>query len=105
MDVLGDAVAVAMAMADVVVIMVMVVDAIPNNDSNKATPNASGFYPMVEWNKLSFEECDKIQKEHDKKGEPGRTKHIIGDISIEHVTTPPNVDANATFNMLTTPWL
>ena len=57
-----------------------------NNNSNKATPNASGFYPMVEWNKLSFKERDKIQKERDKKGEPGGTKHIIGDISIEHVT-------------------
>ena len=50
------------------------------------TPNASGFYLMAEWNKLSFEEHDKIHKECDKKGEPGGTKHIIGDISIEHVT-------------------
>ena len=50
------------------------------------TPNASGFYPMAEWNKLSFEERDMICKEHDKKGEPGGTKHNIGDISIEHVT-------------------
>ena len=50
------------------------------------TPNASGFYLMVEWNKLSFEERDKIRKEHDKKGEPGGTKHNIGNISIEHVT-------------------
>ena len=41
---------------------------------------------MAEWNKLSFKEHDKICKECDKKGEPGRTKHIIGDISIEHVT-------------------
>ena len=57
-----------------------------NNNSSKATPNVSGFYPMAEWNKLSFEEHDKIHKEHDKKGEPGGTKCIIGDISIEHVT-------------------
>ena len=62
-----------------------------NNNSNKVTPNASGFYPTVEWNKLSFEERDKIQKEHDKKGKPGGTKpggtkQIIGDISVEHIT-------------------
>ena len=41
---------------------------------------------MAEWNKLSFKEHDKIHKECDKKGEPGGTKPIIGDISIEHVT-------------------
>ena len=41
---------------------------------------------MAEWNKLSFEECDKIWKEHDKKGKPGGTKHIIGNISVEHIT-------------------
>jgi hypothetical protein len=56
------------------------------NNSNKATPNASGFYPTAEWNKLSFEERDKIRKERDKKGEPGGTKRVIGDISVEHVT-------------------
>ena len=56
------------------------------NNSNKAKPNASGFYPTVEWNKLFFaEQDDKIWKEHDKKGEPGGTKHIIGNISIEQV--------------------
>ena len=33
-----------------------------------------------------FEEHNKIQKECDKKGKPGGTKCIIGDISIEHVT-------------------
>ena len=41
---------------------------------------------MAEWNKLSFKELNKIQKEHDKKGESSGTKHIIGDISIEQVT-------------------
>ena len=57
-----------------------------NNNLTKMTANASGFYPMAEWNKLSFEKRDKTRKECDKKGEPGGTKHIIGDISIEHVT-------------------
>ena len=41
---------------------------------------------MVEWNKLSFEEHDKIRKECDKKGEPSGTKRVISDISVEHVT-------------------
>ena len=41
-----------------------------NNNSSKVTPNASGFYPTAEWNKLSFKERDKIHKEHDKKGKP-----------------------------------
>ena len=41
---------------------------------------------MAEWNKLSFEERDKIHKECDKKGEPSGTKRVIGDISVEHVT-------------------
>ena len=45
-----------------------------NNNSSKATPNASGFYPMAEWNKLSFKEHDKIHKECDKKGEPGQNQ-------------------------------
>ena len=57
-----------------------------SNNSNKAKPNASGFYPTVECNKLSFKEHDKIWKEHDKKDEPSRTKHIIGYISVEQVT-------------------
>ena len=35
---------------------------------------------------MSFEEHDKIQKEHDKKGKQGRIKQIIGDISLEHIT-------------------
>ena len=57
-----------------------------NNTNTKAKPNSSGFYPPAEWNKLSFEEHDKIWKEHDKKGEQGGTKQILGDISVEHVT-------------------
>jgi hypothetical protein len=48
--------------------------------------NASGYYSPAEWNKLSFEERDKIRKERDKKGEQGGTKRTVGDISVEHVT-------------------
>ena len=55
--------------------------------NNKPKPNASTFYPLAEWNKLSYEECDKIHKENDKKDEQGDMKRTIGDISVEHVNT------------------
>ena len=55
-----------------------------NNNSDKVTPNTSGFYPMVEWNKLSFEEWDKIQKEHDKKAN-------LVEPSISLATSPLNM--------------
>jgi hypothetical protein len=54
--------------------------------SNKSKPSSSGYYSPAEWNKLSFEERDKIRKERDKKGEQGGTKRTIGDISVDHVT-------------------
>jgi hypothetical protein len=52
----------------------------------KSKPNGSGYYSPADWNKLSYEERDKIRKERDKKGEQGGTKRTIGDISVEHVT-------------------
>ena len=54
--------------------------------SNKSKLSSSGYYSPAEWNKLSFEERDKIRKERDKKGEQGGTKWTIGDISVDHVT-------------------
>jgi hypothetical protein len=56
------------------------------NTKDKSKSNASGYYSPAEWNKLSFEERDKIRKERDKKGEQGGTKRTVGDISVEHVT-------------------
>lgn len=50
---------------------------------NKPTPNASGFYATADWNKLSFEERDKIRKERDKKGQPGGTKRTVSEVSVE----------------------
>ena len=86
-DILGDVAAVKMAMvgvADVVVVTdtVTITTKIIPTKPDLMHPD----FILWQWNKLSFEECDKIQKEHDKKGKPSGTKCIIGDISIEQVT-------------------
>jgi hypothetical protein len=57
-----------------------------HNQKSKSTPNGSGYYSPADWNKLSYEERDKIRKERDKKGEQGGTKRTISDISVEQVT-------------------
>jgi hypothetical protein len=49
-------------------------------------PNTN-YYSPAEWNKLSFEERDKIRKERDKKGEQGGSKRSIGDLSVEQFTS------------------
>jgi len=49
------------------------------------SPNTS-YYSPAEWNKLSFEERDKIRKERDRKGEQGGSKRSIGDLSVEQIT-------------------
>jgi hypothetical protein len=46
----------------------------------------TNYYSPAEWNKLSFEERDKIRKERDKKGEQGGSKRSIGDLSVEQFT-------------------
>ena len=46
----------------------------------------SGYYSPADWNKLSFEERDKIRKDRDSKGEQGGTKRNISDISVDQVT-------------------
>jgi hypothetical protein len=63
-----------------------------NGHGSSGTPyrnksNSTGYYSPADWSRLSFEERDKIRKDHDNKGEPGgTTKCTIGDISVEHVT-------------------
>ena len=58
-----------------------------NNSNTQVKPNASGYYPPVEWNKLSFEECDKMHKEQKEKSDQnGASKRNLGELSIEHVT-------------------
>jgi hypothetical protein len=46
----------------------------------------TNYYSPAEWNKLSFEERDKIRKERDKKGEQGGSKRSVGDLSVEQFT-------------------
>jgi uncharacterized membrane protein YgcG len=46
----------------------------------------TNYYSPAEWNKLSFEDRDKIRKERDKKGEQGGSKRSIGDLSVEQFT-------------------
>ena len=59
-----------------------------NNSNTQVKSNASGYYSPADWNKLSFEECDKIHKEHkEKSDQSGANKRNLGEISIEHVTT------------------
>jgi hypothetical protein len=46
----------------------------------------TSYYSAAKWNKLSFEERDKIRKERDKKGEQGGSKQSIGDLWVEQFT-------------------
>ena len=46
----------------------------------------TNYYSPAKWNKLSFEEHDKIHKERDKKGEKGSSKRSIGDLLVEQFT-------------------
>ena len=59
-----------------------------NNSNTQVKPNVSGYYPPVEWNKLSFEKHNNIHKECKEKldQQSGASKHNLGEISVEHVT-------------------
>jgi hypothetical protein len=45
-----------------------------------------GYYSAAEWEKLSYEERDKIRKERDKKGEQGGTKRNISELTTKQLT-------------------
>ncbi|KAI2492735.1 hypothetical protein MHU86_21810 [Fragilaria crotonensis] len=45
------------------------------------------YYSPAEWEKLSYEERDRIRKERDKKGEPGGTKRSISEMTTKQLTT------------------
>ena len=47
----------------------------------------TGYFTPAEWNKLSFEERDKIRKERDKKGEQGGSKRAISELTTKQLTT------------------
>ncbi len=54
--------------------------------TNKKASN-TGYYSAAEWEKLSYEERDKICKERDKKGEQGGTKQSILELTTKQLTT------------------
>jgi hypothetical protein len=56
-----------------------------SGEKSKGGLNTS-YYSPAEWNKLTFEERDKIHKEHDKKGKQGGSKWSIGNLSVEQFT-------------------
>jgi hypothetical protein len=45
------------------------------------------YYAAAEWEKLSYEERDKIRKERDKKGEQGGSKQTISEMTTKQLTT------------------
>ena len=47
----------------------------------------TAYYSKEEWEKLSYEERDKIRKERDRKGEQGGTKRSIAEMSTKQLTT------------------
>jgi hypothetical protein len=47
----------------------------------------TGYYSPAEWEKLSFEERDKIRKERDRKGEQGGSKRSVSEMTAKQLTT------------------
>jgi hypothetical protein len=47
----------------------------------------TGYYSAAEWEKLSYEDRDKIRKERDKKGEQGGSKRNISELTTKQLTT------------------
>ena len=45
------------------------------------------YYSPAEWEKLSYEDRDKIRKERDKRGEQGGTKRNISELTTKQLTT------------------
>jgi hypothetical protein len=47
----------------------------------------TGYYSPTEWEKLSFDELDKIRKESDKKGEQGGSKRSISEMTTKQTNS------------------
>ena len=47
---------------------------------------STGYYSTAEWEKLSFDERDKIRKERDKKEEQGGSKRTISELTTKQLT-------------------
>ncbi|KAI2490682.1 hypothetical protein MHU86_23893 [Fragilaria crotonensis] len=55
--------------------------------TGKSENYKTAYYSKEEWEKLSYEERDKIRKERDRKGEQGGTKRSIAEMSTKQLTT------------------
>ena len=53
----------------------------------KGTSEKTTYNSAAEWEKLSYEEQDKIRKERDRKGEEGGTKRKISEMTTKQLTT------------------
>ena len=53
----------------------------------KGESQKTTYYSKEEWEKLSYEERDRIRKERDRKGEQGGTKRSIAEMSTKQLTT------------------
>ena len=47
---------------------------------------STSYYSPEEWEKLSYEERDKIRKDRDKKGEQGGTKRNVSEMTTKQLT-------------------
>jgi hypothetical protein len=57
------------------------------NQGRGGEKRSTNYYSPEEWEKLLYKECDKIHKEHDKKGEQGGTKRNVSDLTTKQLTT------------------
>ena len=48
---------------------------------------STSYYSPEEWEKLSYEDRDRIRKERDKKGEQGGTKRNVSEMTTKQLTT------------------
>lgn len=57
------------------------------SNSDSSGSGTTGYFSPAEWEKLSFEERNKIRKERDKKGEQGGSKRSISELTTKQLTT------------------
>jgi hypothetical protein len=51
------------------------------------TPQKTTYYSTTEWEKFSYEERDRVRKERDKKGEQGRSKRTISEMTTKQLAS------------------
>ena len=67
--------------------------------NTQAKPNSSGYYPPAKWNKLSFEERDKIHKEHKEKPDQNGTSKQKILVTFLLNMSPPLLGQCSKFNL------